>query len=174
MINYTKNIASQLISYQKMYYERAKKNLNRNQKLKYFLIKYNELYRNMKKKNNRLNEKLDNFEIENYISVNINKKEYNDLKEKNIPLKNYEIDLFKEIFGLTYDKVDIGPKNIEDNKNENEEDKNLLLKSLKEVTNKFGSLNNLLNEKNSTEEERRKANEIINKYNLKTTENENE
>ena len=174
MINYTKNIASQLISYQKMYYERAKKNLNRNQKLKYYLIKYNELYRNMKKKNNRLNEKLDNFEIENYISVNINKKECDDLKEKNIPLKNYEIDLFKEIFGLTYDKVDIEPKNIEDNKNENEEDKNLLLKSLKEVTNKFGSLNNLLNEKNSTEEERRKANEIINKYNLKTTENENE
>ena len=174
MLNYTKDVVSQLISYQTMYYERAKNSLNKNQKLKDYLIKYNEIYRNMKKKNNRLNEKLDNFEIENYISVNINKKEYNDLKEKNIPLKNYEIDLFKEIFGLTYDKVDIGPKNIEDNKNENEEDKNLLLKSLKEVTNKFGSLNNLLNEKNSTEEERRKANEIINKYNLKTTENENE
>ena len=172
MLNFTKDVVSQLISYQTMYYERAKNSLNKNQKLKDYLIKYNEIYRNMKKKNNRLKEKIDTFEIENFISVNVNKKEYNDLKEKNIPLKNQEIDLFKAIFELTNEKEENEPTKIEQTKNENEEDKNLLVKVLKEVTNKLGPLNNLLNEKNSTEEERIKANEITNKYNLKK-ENEN-
>ena len=113
MLNHTKNIINQLINYQEMYYDRIKKTCDKNKKLKDILMKYNEMYRNIKKKNNALNEKFDNYEMRNYITVNINRNENSNLKEKNIPFKNHEIDLFKELFGYSYDNVNIESKNLE-------------------------------------------------------------
>ena len=62
-------------------------------------------------------------------------------------------------------------KKKNDNTNINENDKNLLIKTLQGIINKKGPLNKILNEKNSTEEERKLSNEIIKKYNLKITKN---
>ena len=169
MLNHTKNIINQLINYQEMYYDRIKKTCDKNKKLKDILMKYNEMYRNIKKKNNALNEKFDNYEMRNYITVNINRNENSNLKEKNIPFKNHEIDLFKELFGYSYDNVNIESKNLE-LKEKKVNEKKLLIEALKNIINKLGSLNNLLNEKNSTEEERKNANEILDKFNLKNQE----
>jgi hypothetical protein len=166
MLNHTKNIINQLINYQEMYYDRIKKTCDKNKKLKDILMKYNEMYRNIKKKNNALNEKFDNYEMRNYVTVNINRKENSNLKDKNIPFKNNEIDLFKEVFGYTYDNVNIESEN----KEKKENNKKLLIEALKSNINKLGPLNNILNEKNSSEEERKKVNEILIKFNLNTPE----
>ncbi len=171
MVKYTKDIISQLLSYQKMYFDRINNAINKNHKLKNLLIKYNEIYRNIKKKNNRLNEKIDNYEFKNYINVNVNKKENSNMKEKNIPSKNNEIGLFKDFFELFFDKTNDEEEKKNDNTNINENDKNLLIKTLQGIINKKGPLNKILNEKNSTEEERKLSNEIIKKYNLKITKN---
>ena len=166
MLNHTKNIINQLINYQEMYYDRIKKICDKNIKLKDNLMKYNEIYRNIKKKYNSLNEKFDNYEMRNYVTVNINRKENSNLKNKNIPFKNNEIDLFKEVFGYTYDNVNIESEN----KEKKENNKKLLIEALKSNINKLGPLNNILNEKNSSEEERKKVNEILIKFNLNTPE----
>ena len=166
MLNHTKNIINQLINYQEMYYDRIKKICDKNIKLKDNLMKYNEIYRNIKKKYNSLNEKFDNYEMRNYVTVNINRKENSNLKDKNIPFKNNEIDLFKEVFGYTYDNVNIESEN----KEKKENNKKLLIEALKSNINKLGPLNNILNEKNSSEEERKKVNEILIKFNLNTPE----
>ena len=79
-----------------------------------------------------------------------------DIEKRAIELEQKKYKETKKIVkGITKSIIETSDK-----KNENEEDKNLLLKSLKEVTNKYGSLNNLLNEKNSTEEERRAKDKI--------------
>ncbi len=66
-------------------------------------------------------------------------------------------------------------KKKNDDTNINENDKSLLIKTLQGIINKKGPLNKILNEKNSTEEERKLSNEIIEKYNLKSNKtNENE
>ena len=166
MLNHTKNIINQLINYQEMYYDRIKKICDKNIKLKSNLMKYNEMYRNIKKKNNSLNEKFDNYEMRKYVTVNINRNENSNIKEKNIPFKNNEIDLFKEVFGYTYDNINVESEIKEKKENE----KKLLIETLKAIINKLGPLNNLLNEKNSTEEERKKVDEILEKFNLKTPE----
>ena len=166
MLNHTKNIINQLINYQEMYYDRIKKICDKNIKLKSNLMKYNEMYRNIKKKNNSLNEKFDNYEMRKYVTVNINRNENSNIKEKNIPFKNNEIDLFKEVFGYTYENINVESEIKEKKENE----KKLLIETLKAIINKLGPLNNLLNEKNSTEEERKKVDEILEKFNLKTPE----
>ena len=166
MLNHTKNIINQLINYQEMYYDRIKKICDKNIKLKSNLMKYNEMYRNIKKKNNSLNEKFDHYEMRKYVTVNINRNENSNIKEKNIPFKNNEIDLFKEVFGYTYDNINVESEIKEKKENE----KKLLIETLKAIINKLGPLNNLLNEKNSTEEERKKVDEILEKFNLKTPE----
>ena len=173
MIKYTKDIIVQLFSYQKMYFDRINNEINKNHKFKNLLVKYNEIYRNIKKKNNRLNEKNDNYEFKNYINVNVNKKENSDLKEKNIPTKNNEIGLFKDFFELFFEKSNAEKEKKIDDINLNENDKNLLVKALQGIINKKGPLNKILNEKNSTEEERKLSNEIIKKYNLKVSKNKN-
>ena len=50
MVKYTKDIISQLLSYQKMYFDRINNTINKNHKLKILLIKYNEINSNIKKR----------------------------------------------------------------------------------------------------------------------------
>ena len=176
MMEYTKNIIDQLLDYQIKYYEMLNKTIETKNKFKKLLLQYNEKLRTVKKQIEQNDEENDLYEIKGELN---DKNNYNDIKEL-LPLKENELDAFKELYGAYLDK---SPEDIEEaaEKNKKMEEKkieekaqNLLIKVLTHSINKYGPVNKLFTQTNSTEPERLNIRKLANKYNLPINENEGE
>ena len=166
----TEDLGTKIFDYQKEYFEAMKKAIDTHTNLKDLLYKYNEKYRYIIKKKNRLEELKNHNSIKNQIVVNLNRDEASNIKTNFIPFKQSEFELYKLIFGLSYDKPEIkefNEKCIEENLEKDENGK-LLLKTALNVINKYGPLTKI----NITlsEEEREKLKKIIAKYKLPSEE----
>ena len=169
MMEYTKNIIDQLLDYQIKYYEMFNKAIATKNKFKKLLVQYNEKLRTVKKQINHLDEENDLYEIKGELS---DKNNYNDIKEL-LPLKENELDTFKELYGNYLDRTPEDNKENIEKKNE-EKTQNLLIKVLTHNINKYGPVNKLFTQTNSTEPERLNIRKLANKYNLPVKENEEE
>ena len=175
MINYTKNIINELLNYQINYYNILTNSVNLNKKFNELLIKYNEKYRLTLKKINKLEEENSKNEIQNELITDIHRNDFNNLKQL-IPLKQSELDLYKEMYSINLDENEIQKyseeqmKQIEEKKSKDANTQLLLIRVLKNIYNKYGPLNKLLDKSNSNENE---INNVINlsaKYNLPISE----
>ena len=175
MINYTKNIINELLDYQLNYYTILSNSVNLNHKLNELLIKYNEKYRLTLKKINRIEEENTKNEIKNEIITDIHRNEFNNLKQI-LPLKQRELELYKEMYSVNIDENELQKfsdeqmKQMEEKKSKDANTQLLLIRVLKNIYNKYGPLNKLLNQSNSNEKE---INNIVNlsiKYNLPISE----
>ncbi len=169
MMEYSKNLVEQLLDYQLKYYDIFNKTIITKNNFKKLMLQYNEKLRTIKKQINKLDEENDIYEIKQQI---IDKNNNNDIKEL-FPLKENELDIFKELYGTYLDNpsssnVENNEKNkILDKKKKNEEKtQNLLIKVLAHSVNKYGPLNKLFTQTNSTEPERINIRKLANKYNL--------
>ena len=175
MINYTKNIINELLNYQLNYYNIFTNSVNLNHKFNKLLIKYNEKYLLTLKKINKIEEENCKNEIQNEIITDIHRNDFNNLKQL-IPLKQSELELFKEIYTVNLDENALQKfseeqmKQMEEKKSKDTNTQLLLIRVLKNIYNKYGPLNKILNKSNSDENE---INNIINlssKYNLPISE----
>ena len=169
MMEYSKNLVEQLLDYQLKYYDIFNKTIITKNNFKKLMLQYNEKLRTIKKQINKLDEENDIYEIKQQI---IDKNNNNGIKEL-FPLKENELDIFKELYGTYLDNP--SSSNVEDNeknkildkKKKNEEKtQNLLIKVLTHSVNKYGPLNKLFTQTNSTEPERINIRKLANKYNL--------
>jgi hypothetical protein len=179
MINYTKNIINELLNYQLNYYNLLTNSVNLNKKFNDLLIKYNEKYRLTLKKINKLDEENNKNEIQSEIITDIHRNDFNNLKQL-IPLKQSELNLYKEMYSINLDENELQQfseeqmKQMEEKKSKDTNTQLLLIRVLKNIYNKYGPLNKLLNQSNSNQNE---INNIINlsaKYNLPISEDEPE
>ena len=182
MLEYTKNIVDQLLDYQLKYYDMYNKVFLTKNKLKKLLVQNNEKLRMVKKQINKLDEENDLYEIKEILNHKNNNNNIKDL----LPLKESELDTYKELYGLYLDKSP--DTNIKENKEEIEKNKkleekkkneektqNLLIKVLTHSVNKYGPVNKLFTQTNSTEPERINIRKLATKYNLPiNAENEEE
>ena len=170
-IDYIKNVINDLLEYQINYYEILKNSIELNKKFTILLLQYNEKYRLMLKKINATNEEINKNEIKNDLTIGMQNNETTNLIQL-LPMKETELELFKEMYS-----IELNPKEIEEyseiqnqinleKKNNDERTRLLLLKVLKHLSINYGPLNTLVNEGNSTEEERININNISIKYNL--------
>jgi hypothetical protein len=175
MMNYTKNIINELLNYQLNYYNLLNISVNLNRKFNDLLIKYNEKYRLTLKKINKIEEESKKNEIKDEIISDIHRNDYNNLKEL-IPLKQAELELYKEMYSINLDENELKKysdeqmKQLEEKKSKDTNTQLLLIKVLKNIYEKYGPLNKILNQSNSDEKE---INNIINlsaKYNLPISE----
>ena len=171
MINYTKNIINKLLDYQINYYNILNNSVNLNRKFNELLIKYNEKYRLTLKKINKLEEENNKNKIQNELVTDIHRNDFNNLKQL-IPLKQSELDLYKEMYSINLDEKELQKyseeqmKPLEERKSKDANTQLLLIRVLKNIYNKYGPLNKILNQSNSSETE---INNIINlssKYNI--------
>ena len=172
MMEYTKNIVDQLLDYQLKYYDMYNKVFLTKKKLKKILLQNNEKLRVVKKQINKLDEENDLYEIKEILNDRNNNNNIKDL----LPLKEDELDTFKELYGAYIDKSldntkenkeEIEKKKNLDEKKKNEEKaENLLIKVLTHSVNKYGPLNKLFTQTNSTEPERLNIRKLATKYNL--------
>ena len=181
MMEYTKNIVDQLLDYQLKYYDMYNKAFLTKNKLKKILVQNNEKLRMVKKQINKLDEENDLYEIKEILN---NKNNNNNIKDL-LPVKENELDTYKELYGLYLDK---SSDNIKENKEEIEKNKkleekkkneeiaqNLLIKVLTHSVKKYGPVNKILTQTNSTEPERINIRKLATKYNLPiNVENEEE
>ena len=178
-IIYTKEIIDQLFDYQNDYYSKFKKSVNLNNLLIDDFNKYNELYRMIIKKENKLNELIENNQIKKEIVVNIRRGENNHIRQI-LPLKHREIDLYKDVYNVPFTEKDvqeysINKENLEkQNKLNNEETEKILVKAIKNISKNLGDLESVFNNENSSDLERKKLNDLINKYQLNVSNQENE
>ena len=175
MMNYTKNIINELLNYQLNYYNILSISVNLNRKFNDLLIKYNEKYRLTLKKINKIEEESKKNEIKDEIINDIHKNDFNNLKNL-IPLKQAELELYKEMYSINLDENELQKysdeqmKQLEEKKSKDANTQLLLIKVLKNIHEKYGPLNKILNQSNSDEKE---INNIINlsaKYNLPLSE----
>ena len=175
MVNYTKNIMDELLNYQLNYYNMLISSVNLNKKFNELLIKYNDKYRLTLKKINKLEEENNKNEMQNELITDIQRNDINNLKQL-IPLKQNELELYKEMYSINLDQKELQNyseqqmKQIEEKKSQDMNTQLLLVKVLKNIYNKYGPLNKIINQSNSNENER---NNIINlsvKYNLPISE----
>ena len=175
MMNYTKNIINELLNYQINYYNILSISVNLNKKFNDLLIKYNEKYRLTLKKINKIEEENKKNEIKDEIISDIHRNDFNNLKQL-IPLKQAELDLYKEMYSINLDENELQKysdeqmKQLEEKKSKDTNTQLLLIKVLKNIYDKYGPLNKILNQSNSDEKE---INNIINlsaKYNLPISE----
>ena len=159
MIIYTKDIISQLLEYQIKFYDIFKKSFELNHKFNELLLKFNEKYRFVIKKMNKLNEEMIIHEMKSEIIENKNKNEKNDINEMR-NLKNKELDIFKDIYKI---QIEV---NINDVNNENNDDTKLkiLLNTLQKISSKYGSINELITKKNTSDNGVQNLNYILDKY----------
>ena len=168
MMDYTKDIVDQLLDYQLKYYDLFNKSFLIKNKFKNLLMKYNDKLRMVKKQIYKLEEENDLYEIKQEAN---DKNNYKDIKEL-FPLKENELDTFKELYGIYLDKPLDNIK--EENKDEDNVQK-LLIKVLTHNINKLGPINKIFNQTNSTEPERINMRKLAAKYNLPiNVENEGE
>ena len=156
MINYTNNNLNNLLNYQMKYYELIQKEMNLGNKYKKLLLEYNEKYRNNLVRINKLKD--DN--KYNEIKKDILSHNSNIHNEEIINMKNNELDIFNKIYSKTIDES----KNNNKCNNSKNEQFLLLFKILKKINNKFGPIQNLLNQSNSTEIQRNNLRKIMIKY----------
>ena len=169
MMEYSKNIVEQLLDYQLKYYDMYNKAILTKNKFKKLMLQYNEKLRTIKKQINKIDEDNDINEIKEQIN---DKSNYNDIKEL-YPLKENELDIFKELYGTYLDRpsgdneeVNEQNKKLEEKRKNEEKTHNLLIKVLTHSVNKYGPLNKLFTQTNSTEPERINIRKLANKYNL--------
>jgi len=175
MMNYTKNVINELLNYQLNYYNLLSISVNLNRKFNDLLIKYNEKYRLTLKKINKIEEENKKNEIKDEIITDIHRNDFNNLKQL-IPLKQAELELYKEMYSINLDENELQKysdeqmKQLEEKKSKDANTQLLLIKVLKNIYEKYGPLNKILNQSNSDEKE---INNIINlsaKYNLPISE----
>jgi hypothetical protein len=165
MRNYTFDNIKNLINYQMKYYELIKKEIDLYNKYNEQFLEYSEKYRTNLKILNKLNEENNLSKIKQCILLNNEK--INNNKEKDIiTVKDKELTLLKDICstmnGEEYNDLD----NVENNGTKNKNDQFLILfKVLKKIGDKYGPLENLLTQSNSTEPQRGNLKKIIKKYN---------
>ena len=163
MMEYTKNIAEELLDYQLKYYNIFYNTFSVKNKFKQLLIQYNDKLRAIKKEINKLDEENDLYEIKEEYN---NKNNYNDVKDI-LFLKENELDNFKELYGNYLEKKVDDNSNVDNEKIKNEEKtQNLLIKVLAHSINKYGPINKILTPTNSTETERLNLKRLANKYNI--------
>ena len=168
MMEYTKNIVDQLLDYQSKYYDMYNKSFLTKNKFKKLLIEYNEKLKTVKKQIKQLEEENDLYKIREEIN---DKNNYNNIKEL-LPLKENELDIFKELYGNYLDKpLDNKEENeknkkLEEKKKNEEKTQNLLIKVLTHNVNKYGPINKIFTQTNSTEPERTNIRNLALKYNL--------
>ena len=167
-MEYTKNIVEQLLDYQSKYYDMYNKSFLTRNKFKKLLVEYDEKLRNVKKQINQLEEENDLYKIKEEIN---DKNNYNNIKEL-LPLKENELDIFKELYGNYIDKSSDDKeenkknKKLEEKKKSEEKAQNLLIKVLTHNVNKYGPINKIFTQTNSTEPERTNIRNLALKYNL--------
>ena len=159
MIIYTRDIITQLLDYQIKFYETLKKSSDLNHKFNELLLKYNEKYRLIMKKINKLNEEINIHDMKYEIITNKNSGQINDIKEM-INLKNKELDIFKDIYKIQ----DIQNINTLNNDINNDIKLKILLNALQKISSKYGSLNDLITSNNSSDNEIKNLDYILNKY----------
>ena len=176
---YTKNIINELLNYQLNYYSSLINTININKKFNQLLFNYNEKYRLTLKKINKINEETKKNEIKQDLINNKQNIENNNLKQL-LPLKQQELDLFKGICILNQNKKNEEEKyneeqlkQIEEKKAKDANTQLLLIRILKNIYNKYGPLNNILNKENADENEIKNILNLSEKYNLPISE-ENE
>mgnify|MGYP007101904395 CR=1 FL=1 len=176
---YTKNIINELLNYQLNYYSSLINTININKKFNQLLFNYNEKYRLTLKKINKINEETKKNEIKQDLINNKQNIENNNLKQL-LPLKQQELDLFKGICILNQNKKieeekynEEQMKQIEEKKAKDANTQLLLIRILKNIYNKYGPLNNILNKENADENEIKNILNLSEKYNLPISE-ENE
>ena len=175
LINYTKKVINELLNYQLNYYNILNNSVNLNKKFNKLLVAYNEKYRLTLKKINKIEEENSKNEIKNEIINDIYRNDLNNLTEL-LPLKQTELELFKDMYSINMDENEIQKyseeqmKQLEEKKSKDTNTQLLLIRVLKNIYNKYGPLNKILNQSNSDEKE---INNIINlsaKYNLPISE----
>ena len=176
---YTKNIINELLNYQLNYYSSLINTININKKFNQLLFNYNEKYRLTLKKINKINEETKKNEIKQDLINNKQNIENNNLKQL-LPLKQQELDFFKGICILNQNKKieeekynEEQMKQIEEKKAKDANTQLLLIRILKNIYNKYGPLNNILNKENADENEIKNILNLSEKYNLPISE-ENE
>jgi hypothetical protein len=175
MINYTKNIITELLNYQINYYNILKNSMNLNRKFNELLIKYNEKYRLTLKKINKIEEENKKNDIQNELITDIHRNDFNNLKQL-IPLKQSELDLYREMYSINIDENELlnyseeQMKQMEEKKTKDANTQLLLIRVLKNIYNKFGPLNKIINQSNSNENERNNIITLSAKYDLPISE----
>ena len=175
MINYTKNIINELLNYQLNYYNILKKSVNLNKKFNELLIKYNEKYRLTQKKINKIEEENNKNEIQSELITDVHRNDFNNLKQL-IPLKQTELELYKEMYAVNLDENELHNyseeqmKQMEEKKTKDENTQSLLVRVLKNIYDKYGPLNKIVNQNNSNETERSNVIALSTKYNLPISE----
>ena len=175
---YTKNNINELLNYQLSFYSTLNNSLNINKKFNNLLFNYNEKYRLVMKKINKTDEELKKDEIKEDLIKN-NKFIANNNIEQILPLKQRELDLYKELFVNNRNKNNDEEKEkyneeqmkqIEEKKAKDANTQLLLIKILKNIYNKYGPLNNIINKENSDENEIKNILNLSEKYNLPISE----
>ena len=175
---YTKNNINELLNYQLSFYSTLNNSLNINKKFNNLLFNYNEKYRLVTKKINKTEEELKKDEIKEDLIKN-NKFIANNNIEQILPLKQRELDLYKELFVNNRNKNNDEEKEkyneeqmkqIEEKKAKDANTQLLLTKILKNIYNKYGPLNNIINKENSDENEIKNILNLSEKYNLPISE----
>ena len=173
---YTRNILNELLNYQINYYSSLNNSINLNKKLNQLLFDYNEKYRLILKKINKIEEDTRKNDIK--IDLMNNKKNIENKSIKQlIPLKQQELDLFKNISALNQNKKiedekfsEEQMKQIEEKKIKDANTQLLLIRILKNIYNKYGPLNNIINKENSDESEIKNILTLSEKYDLPISE----
>ena len=174
---YTKNIINELLNYQLNFYSLLNTSLDINKKYKDLLLSYNEKYRLTLKKINKAEEELKKSEIKEDLITNAQIIENNNIN-KLLPLKQQELDLYKELYIINRDKKNQEEekfneeqmKQIEEKKAKDANTQLLLIRILKNIYIKYGPLNNLVNKDNSEESDIQNILNLSEKYNLPISE----
>ena len=176
LMMYTRNILNELLNYQINYYSSLNNSLNLNKKVNQLLFDYNEKYRLILKKINKIEEDTRKNEIKIELINNKKNIENKNIKQL-IPLKQQELDLFKNICALNQNKKIEEEKLSEEQMKQMEEKKIkdtntqlLLIRILKNIYNKYGPLNNIINKENSDESEIKNILTLSEKYDLPISE----
>ena len=167
MQEYSKNMVLKFFDLQTKIIENFEKNKGDTQKLIETFLKYNEKNRCVQKKYDKLKENINTYEMKNYLIENTI---INNIKTKEniIPTKNKELEFFANIYGIHLnDKEIIEEKNKISSNQEYIDNKNqakILIKVLKNVTQKYGHLNSLLIPENSSSQERNNLHNILYRF----------
>jgi len=169
MANYTKNVVNELLNYQLNYYNILTNSVNLNRKLNDLLLKYNEKYRLTLKKISKLEEENNKNEIQKELVIDIHRNGLNSIK-KMIPMKQCELDLFKEMYSVKVEPNEVEQyseeqmKQIEEKKSKDTNTQLLLIRVLKNIYKQYGPLDKIVNQSNSNESEINNINNLIAKY----------
>jgi len=176
LMMYTRSILNELLTYQVNYYSSLNNSLNLNKKLNQLLFDYNEKYRLILKKINKIEEDTRKNEIKNELINNKINVENKSIKQL-IPLKQQELDFLKNICASNQNKKNEEEKLNEEQMKQLEEKKIkdantqlLLIRILKNIYNKYGPLNNIINKENSDESEIKNILNLSEKYDLPISE----